>query len=132
MINKVCPHCSIEKRVEKRVEAFSRLFGTRLRRQSWCNDCHNDKNRKMTALKQRLCDWIKSFLRCTNCEMYFIKELMQFDHIDRKLKKGSVSGIRGFGGFIEELLKTRPLCIPCHALRTKQQRNWRPHRWTLD
>lgn len=77
---------------------------------------HADRLSKLDELKTK---------PCGDCHSSFPPECMDFDHIDRKTKKFSISQAVGSGNnwksILEEIAKCRLICANCHRIRTVRQ-----------
>lgn len=73
-----------------------------------------------------LTKWVRSQIPCGNCEKFFTKEIMQFNHYEIQGPNRTPWSTH-LPQAIKQLTETQLLCANCHALCTAQQREckWR-------
>ena len=87
---------------------------------------NTERNRRLRRTRGRWLDIYKTSKGCEVCGYRGNATALQFDHIDRTTKVGSISNMRHFNLFyssLREIRKCRVLCANCHSVHSKNQRN---------
>lgn len=90
------------------------------------------KNNRDT--RREFLDIIKLEFGCNICGYNEHPRALQFDHIEPKYKKFTISSnpTVSMDKLLEELSKCRVLCANCHSIHSWNEQHWRPKAKTLD
>tara|TARA_R100000458_G_C8061186_1_gene104040 strand:+ start:199 stop:552 length:354 start_codon:yes stop_codon:yes gene_type:complete len=85
--------------------------------------------RKRTEKKKEFVIRVKRMLGgCIRCGYNKSPHALQFDHLDKSLKKDSISNMVHKGGSIKtlkpEIRKCQLLCANCHAIKTYEEKDF--------
>jgi hypothetical protein len=139
-MNKICGVC----KKDKQLFEFNTNVAKKDGYQTSCRECRSEYNRK--HYKKNKIDYLKSANKarkkyrdkildlisklkdkpCADCDVKYIKEVMEFDHLDSKIKIDSISNMISWGRSEEDILrevaKCDLVCANCHRIRTVNRR----------